>query len=219
MPTSIIVVLGLVQIQTLSPRVLNSVLGPGPHLWSLFSISHHFFIKLKPRWQVFSDFFFSSSALHDVKEPSSFGFKKWAWIWPLSHIKHFKFSLRCIFWTAGLLLAWRTTSLWLQPWCHFKFFFYLCSINCLLLIPNLFCCCCFTIKTLFGGSGGKESACDMGDLGSIPGMGRSPGEGHGNPLQYSCLENFTDRGARWATVTTVGLQNNKKILFMTNTHP
>ena len=40
-----------------------------------------------------------------------------------------------------------------------------------------------------GGSHGKESACNMGDLGSIPRLGRSPGGGHGNPLQYSCLEN------------------------------
>ena len=40
-----------------------------------------------------------------------------------------------------------------------------------------------------GGSEGKESACNSGDLGSIPGLGRSPGGGHGNPLQYSCLEN------------------------------
>ena len=39
-----------------------------------------------------------------------------------------------------------------------------------------------------------------GDVGSIPGMGRSPGEGHGNPFQYSCLRNPKDRGARWATV-------------------
>ena len=40
-----------------------------------------------------------------------------------------------------------------------------------------------------GGSDGKESTCNAGDLSSIPGLGRSPGEGHGNPLQYSCLEN------------------------------
>ena len=40
-----------------------------------------------------------------------------------------------------------------------------------------------------GGSDGKESACNAGDLGSIPGLGKSPGEGNGNPLQYSCLEN------------------------------
>ena len=46
-----------------------------------------------------------------------------------------------------------------------------------------------------GGSIGKESACNAGDLGSIPGLGRSPGGGHGNPLQYSCLENPMDGGA------------------------
>ena len=44
------------------------------------------------------------------------------------------------------------------------------------------------------------SACNAGDLGSIPGLGRSPGEGNGNPLQYSCLENPMDGGAWWATV-------------------
>ena len=46
---------------------------------------------------------------------------------------------------------------------------------------------------------GKESACSAGDLGSIPGSGRSPGEGNGNPLQYSCLENPMDRGVWQAT--------------------
>ena len=40
-----------------------------------------------------------------------------------------------------------------------------------------------------GGSDGKESSCNVGDLGLIPGLGRSPGEGHGNPLHYACLEN------------------------------
>ena len=44
-------------------------------------------------------------------------------------------------------------------------------------------------------SDGKASAYNVGDLGSIPGSGRSPGEGNGNPLQHSCLENSTDRGA------------------------
>ena len=46
-----------------------------------------------------------------------------------------------------------------------------------------------------GGSEVKASACNEGDLGSIPGSGRSPGEGNGNPLQYSCLENPMDGGA------------------------
>ena len=49
-------------------------------------------------------------------------------------------------------------------------------------------------------SNGKESACSVGDLGSIPGLERTPGEGHGNPLQYSCLDNSMDRGAWQSTV-------------------
>ena len=54
-----------------------------------------------------------------------------------------------------------------------------------------------------GGSDSKESTCNAGDLGSIPGSGRSPEEGHGNPLQYSCLENPMVRGACQATVHRV----------------
>ena len=50
------------------------------------------------------------------------------------------------------------------------------------------------------GSDGKASVYNAGDLGSIPGSGRSPGEGNGNPLQYYCLENPMDRGAWQATV-------------------
>ena len=49
------------------------------------------------------------------------------------------------------------------------------------------------------GSEGKESAYSVGDLGLMPGLGRSPGERNGCPLQYSCLENSMDRGAWWAT--------------------
>ena len=54
-----------------------------------------------------------------------------------------------------------------------------------------------------GGSEVKASACNVGDLGSIPRSGRSPGKGIGNPLQYSCLENSMDRGAWEATVHAV----------------
>ena len=50
------------------------------------------------------------------------------------------------------------------------------------------------------GLDGKESACNARDLGSVPGSGRSPGEGNGNSLQYSCLEDSMDRGAWQATV-------------------
>ena len=52
-------------------------------------------------------------------------------------------------------------------------------------------------------SDGKESACNAGDLNSILGLGRSPGGGHGNPLQYSCLENPQRQGAWWATIHVV----------------
>ena len=57
-----------------------------------------------------------------------------------------------------------------------------------------------------GGSSGKEPACNAGDVrdaGLIPGLGRSLGEQHGNPLQYSCLETSMDRGAWWATLHSV----------------
>ena len=55
-------------------------------------------------------------------------------------------------------------------------------------------------KGFSGGSGGKEFASNLGDLGSIPESRRSAGGGHGNPLQYSCLENPMDRGAWWPIV-------------------
>ena len=51
-----------------------------------------------------------------------------------------------------------------------------------------------------GGSDGKESACNVGDPGSIPGSGRSPGDKNGDPPQYFCLENSMGRGAWWATI-------------------
>ena len=55
-------------------------------------------------------------------------------------------------------------------------------------------------KEFVGGSDGKVSARNVGDLGLIPGLGRSPGKGNGSPLQYSCLENPTNREAWWARV-------------------
>ena len=66
--------------------------------------------------------------------------------------------------------------------------------------------CISEIKLTYLGYGlpwwlrGKESTCSAGDTGSIPGSKRSPGEGNGNPLQYSCLENPIDRGAWWGTL-------------------
>ena len=74
-----------------------------------------------------------------------------------------------------------------------------------------------------GGSENKESACNAGDLGSIPGLGRSPGEGNSYPLQYSCLENSIDREA-WQ-VTVYGVTKSWAFTFLsltfiyTHTHP
>ena len=61
----------------------------------------------------------------------------------------------------------------------------------------------FILWDLPGDSDGKQFACSAGDPGLISGLGRSPGEGNGNPLQYSCLEYPMDRGAWWATVHAV----------------
>ena len=62
--------------------------------------------------------------------------------------------------------------------------------------------------SLPGGSDSKESACNAGNLDLIPGLGRSPGEGIGYPLQYSCLEKSMDRGAWWA-VTVHGVAKSR----------
>ena len=74
-------------------------------------------------------------------------------------------------------------------------FFYIYNIAEALMSSNL-----NGLKVFPGGSEVKASARNAGDLGSIPGLGRSPGEGNGNPLQYSCLKNPMDGGAWWATV-------------------
>ena len=67
-----------------------------------------------------------------------------------------------------------------------------------------------------GGSEVKVSACNVGDLGLIPGSGRSPGEGNGNPLPYSCLENPKDKGACWATVHGVPKSRTRLSDFLSN---
>ena len=65
------------------------------------------------------------------------------------------------------------------------------------------------------GSDSKESTCNAGDSGLIPGSGRSPGEGNGNPLQYSCLENPRDRGAWQARIHGVA---KRLSVYHTHTH-
>ena len=67
-------------------------------------------------------------------------------------------------------------------------------------MENAYNICIFYIYGFPAGSDGKEFTCNAGDLGSIHGSGRSPGVGHDNQLQYSCLENSMNKGARQATV-------------------
>ena len=69
-----------------------------------------------------------------------------------------------------------------------------------------------------GGSVCKESACSEGDLGLIPGLGRSLGGRHGNPLQYSCLQNLRDRGAWWAAVHRVAKSRTRLKRLSTHTY-
>ena len=68
--------------------------------------------------------------------------------------------------------------------------------------------------SLPGGSDDKESTCNAGDAGLISGLGRSPGEGYGYPLQYSCLENPIDRGTWWATIHGVAESDMTKWLYI-----
>ena len=70
-----------------------------------------------------------------------------------------------------------------------------------------------------GSSDGKEYACNAGDLGSIPGSGRSPGEGNGYPLQHSCLKNSMDRGAWQATVHGIAKSWTKLTLSLFKAKP
>ena len=88
-------------------------------------------------------------------------------------------------------------------------------------IPSHFqtqCCLWYAPHRGFpGGSDGKESACNVGDLGSIPGSRRSPGEGNGNPLQYPCLENPMDRGAWWTMVCGITKGRNERLTLTEET--
>ena len=83
--------------------------------------------------------------------------------------------------------------------------------------------CLWNEVTILAQLRGKESTCnaegDTGDMGWIPGSGRSPGGGHGNPLQYSCLQNALDRGAWWATVHGVTKSQTRPKRLSTHTHP
>ena len=75
----------------------------------------------------------------------------------------------------------------------------------------------FTMYDFPGGSDGKASAYNVGDPGSIPGSGRSPGEGNGNPLQYTCLENLMDEGT-WQTKVHGVAESRTRLSDFTSLH-
>ena len=88
------------------------------------------------------------------------------------------------------------------------------TIICVCVYTHMYIC----IYIYTCGSDGKKSACNAGDLGSIPGSGKSPGKGHCNPLQNSCLENPKDRGAWQATVHGVTKSQTQLSNFHSLTH-
>ena len=90
-----------------------------------------------------------------------------------------------------------------QVWFHWKAVYLLICITFAIDFP--------------GGSNGKKSACSTGDPDSIPELGRSPGEGNGYPLQYSCLENSLDRGA-WGVATDHGVAKSRTQLKWLSIH-
>ena len=100
-------------------------------------------------------------------------------------------SLLRLQWQECTIFCYSPTGLWDDS------FFSIQSIFSLLFRLGDFRC---SVLGFPGGSDGKASTCNAGDLGSIPGLGRSPGEGNGNPLQHSCLENPMDGGAWQATI-------------------
>ena len=102
-----------------------------------------------------------------------------------------KFSSQKCYWLLNSVMSFQTLS-------------WLIFLKCLMAsLSSVFKVLLHMILPIIFPSVGKESGCNAGDLGSIPGSGRSPGEGNGNPLQYSCLENPMDKGPWQATVLRV----------------
>ena len=144
--------------------------------------------------------------------------RSWAWLKRLTcihviicYIQFYAFVLKCFCVCIKILLCFQKffnfsgVYLLIRIWHNLSF---LINIYRLLLHTRGFS----------GGSDGKEFACKAGDPGAIPGSGRSPREGNGNPLQYSCLENPRDRGTCCTTVHGVAESDMTKQLILTLTH-
>ena len=148
-----------------------------------------------------------------------------SFLWKLLFLWIFFHSYHSFFSAHRKLMICMLTTLCFCPTCSwesdyfFSSLFSLCCSDCWPVLkysnpifPHLYCWVCpmssknlllyfsvvqFTFFFNIAGASSKESACNAGDRRSIPGLGRSPGEGNGNPPQYSCLENFMDRAAWW----------------------
>ena len=117
--------------------------------------------------------------------------------WPLNEKGPDALSKKCACVSGSSSLSHFPSPLWSFPGSPPKIsilYFHLCLMHGLLRGESKLQCPQLGFP---GGSDGEESACSAGDPGTIPGSGRSPGGGHGNPLQCSCLENPTDGGACW----------------------
>ena len=113
-------------------------------------------------------------------------------------------------------------SLQLHPWlkicCKLPFLSHFKTEESLSHIVNSNCSFLSSEEAFPCSSVGKGSACSAGDPGSIPGLGRSPGVGNGNRLQYPCLENLMDRGAWWAAVHGVTKSRTRLSIFTFTFH-
>ena len=134
--------------------------------------------------------------------------KSYVWVWTIT--------------SQFLQVVWDRCPIYVLGLCFSSFTSILPSSKRLSFLPWVFWALLLNISWLYVlefkgfpvGSDGKESACSAGDLCLISGLGRSPGKGNGNPLQYSCLENSLNRGALWVTVYRVIKSNTTEWLTL-----
>ena len=152
---------------------------------------------------IFPVCFSHGSNLHSLSVSGKAGNSTQACTEPFTHVQGLSLSALLISWAEPfmggtalhhVMVIVNNTAMNIESMYLFKWWFSLVIYPWVGLLDHM------AVLQGFLGLDGKESACNAGDLSLIPGMGRSPGEGNGHPLQYSYLENPMDRGAWWATV-------------------